>query len=150
MKIRLIEPDAPSMHLWSKSYFVRLGLPIIGAALTQAGHDVRIYNPQLAPIDWDDVYTSELVGLSSTTSTSPAAYEIADALRRRRIPVIIGGSHVTFMAEEALAHADFVARVPISFARQHAVSPAACADLDGVLCDPRYAAAVQHAVLRRL
>ena len=110
MKIRLIEPDAPSMHLWSKSYFVRLGLPIIGAALTQAGHDVRIYNPQLAPIDWDDVYTSELVGLSSTTSTSPAAYEIADALRRRRIPVIIGGSHVTFMAEEALAHADFVAR----------------------------------------
>jgi anaerobic magnesium-protoporphyrin IX monomethyl ester cyclase len=110
MKIRLIEPDAPSMHLWSKSYFVRLGLPIIGAALTRAGHDVRIYNPQLAPIDWDDVYTSELVGLSSTTSTSPAAYEIADELRRRRIPVIIGGSHVTFMADEALAHADFVAR----------------------------------------
>ena len=110
MKIRLIEPDAPSMHLWTKSYFVRLGLPIIGAALTRAGHDVRIYSPQLAPIDWDDVYTSELVGLSSTTSTSPAAYEIADELRRRHIPVIIGGSHVTFMADEALAHADFVAR----------------------------------------
>ena len=110
MKIRLIEPDAPSMHLWSKSYFVRLGLPMIGAALTQAGHDVRIYNPQLAPIDWDDVFTSELVGLSCTTSTAPAAYEIGDELRRRRIPVIIGGSHVTFMAEEALAHADFVAR----------------------------------------
>jgi anaerobic magnesium-protoporphyrin IX monomethyl ester cyclase len=110
VKIRLIEPDAPSMHLWSKSYFVRLGLPIIGAALKQAGHDVVIYNEQLAPVDWDDVFTSELVGLSSTTSTAPSAYRIADELRRRRIPVIIGGSHVTFMADEALAHADFVAR----------------------------------------
>ena len=110
MKIRLIEPDAPSMHLWSHSYFVRLGLPMIGARLKQLGHDVRIYNPQLAPIDWDDVHTAELVGLSSTTSTTPATYAIADGLRRRRIPVIVGGSHVTFMADEALEHVDYVAR----------------------------------------
>jgi anaerobic magnesium-protoporphyrin IX monomethyl ester cyclase len=110
MKIRLIEPNAPSMHLWSHSYFVRLGLPMIGAALVQAGHDVRIYNEQLAPVDWDDVHTAELVGLSSTTSTIPASYRIADELRARGIPVIIGGSHVTFMAEEALEHVDYVAR----------------------------------------
>jgi hypothetical protein len=110
MKIRLIEPDAPSMHMWSHSYFVRLGLPMIGATLKQQGHDVRIYNPQLAPIDWDDVFTAQLVGLSSTTSTTPATYAIADGLRRRRIPVVVGGSHVTFMADEALEHADFVAR----------------------------------------
>ena len=110
MKIRLIEPDAPSMHQWSHSSFVRLGLPMIGAALKQQGHDVRIYCPQLAPVDWDDVYSAELVGLSSTTSTTPATYDIADDLRHRRIPVIIGGSHVTFMADEALEHADYVAR----------------------------------------
>ena len=110
MKIRLIEPGAPSMHQWSHSSFVRLGLPMIGAALKQQGHDVRIYCPQLAPVDWDDVYSAELVGLSSTTSTTPATYDIADDLRRRRIPVIIGGSHVTFMADEALEHADYVAR----------------------------------------
>ena len=110
MKIRLIEPISPSRHLWSKSYFVRLGLPMIGAALVEAGHDVRIFNPQLAPIDWADVYSSDLVGLSSTTSTIVEAYRIGDDLRRRGIPVIIGGSHVTFMADEALEHADYVAR----------------------------------------
>jgi len=110
MIIRLIEPSAPSMHVWSHSYFVRLGLPMIGAALKERGHDVRIYNPQLAPIDWDDVYRAELVGLSSTTSTIPATYGIADDLRARGIPVIIGGSHVTFMVDEALEHADYVAR----------------------------------------
>ena len=110
MKIRLIEPISPSRHLWSKSYFVRLGLPMIGAALVEAGHDVRIFNPQLAPIDWDDVYSSDLVGISSTTSTIIEAYRICDDLRGRGIPVIIGGSHVTFMADEALQHADYVAR----------------------------------------
>ena len=110
MKIRLIEPISPSRHLWSKSYFVRLGLPMIGAALVEAGHDVRIFNPQLAPIDWSDVYSSDLVGISSTTSTIIEAYRIGDDLRRRGIPVIIGGSHVTFMADEALEHADYVAR----------------------------------------
>ncbi len=110
MKIRLIEPNSPSMHLWSMSYFVRLGLPMIGAALKARGHDVRIYHPQLAPIDWDDVFDAELVGLSSTTSTTPETYRIADGLRARGIPVIIGGSHVTFMADEGLQHADFIAR----------------------------------------
>jgi radical SAM superfamily enzyme YgiQ (UPF0313 family) len=83
---------------------------MIGAVLRERGHDVRIYNPQLAPIDWADVHGADLVGLSSTTSTIPAAYAIADDLRARRIPVVIGGSHVTFMADEALEHADFVAR----------------------------------------
>jgi anaerobic magnesium-protoporphyrin IX monomethyl ester cyclase len=110
MKIRLIEPNSPSRHLWSKSYFVRLGLPMIGAALVKAGHDVRIFNPQMAPIDWPDVYSADLVGISSTTSTIPESYRIADDLRRRGIPVVIGGSHVTFMADEALRHADYVAR----------------------------------------
>ncbi len=110
MKIRLIEPISPSRHLWSKSYFVRLGLPMIGAALVEAGHDVRIFNPQLSPIDWADVYSSDLVGLSSTTSTIVEAYRIGDDLRRRGIPVIVGGSHVTFMEDEALQHADYVAR----------------------------------------
>jgi anaerobic magnesium-protoporphyrin IX monomethyl ester cyclase len=110
MKIRLIEPEPPGMHVWAKVLLPRLGLPIIAAALKAAGHDVLIYSPQMAPIDWDDVYSAELVGLSSTTSTATTAYEFADTLRARGIPVIIGGSHVTFMADEALEHADYVAR----------------------------------------
>ncbi len=110
MKIRLIEPEPPGMHVWAKVLLPRLGLPIIGAALKAAGHDVLIYSPQMAPVDWDDVYSSDLVGLSSTTSTATAAYDMADEARARGIPVVIGGSHVTFMADEALEHADYVAR----------------------------------------
>ena len=110
MKIRLIEPGPPGAHVWAKTRIPRLGLPIIAAALAAQGYDVCIYSPQLAPIDWDDVSCSELVGLSTTTSTAVAAYEIADRLRAQGIPVVIGGSHVTFMADEALEHVDYVAR----------------------------------------
>jgi radical SAM superfamily enzyme YgiQ (UPF0313 family) len=98
------------MHLWSYTAYPRLGLPMIGAALKAAGHDVRIYAPKTAPIDWDDVHGADVVGISTTTSTAPAAYAMGDDLRSRCVPVVMGGSHVTFMADEALDHADYVAR----------------------------------------
>ena len=110
LKIRLIEPAPAHLHMWSYTFLPRLGLPLIGAGLKAAGHDVVIYCPQFSPIDWDDVLSADLVGISTTTSTAPAAYEIAARARARGVPTIVGGSHVTFMADEALAHADYVAR----------------------------------------
>jgi len=110
MKIRLIEPEPPGMHVYAKVLLPRLGLPIIAATLKAHGHDVLVYNAQMAPIDWADVNSADLVGLSSTTSTTSTAYEYADGLRARNVPVVIGGSHVTFMADEALQHVDYVAR----------------------------------------
>ena len=76
MKIRMIEPEPPDMNVFSMIQLPRLGLPMIGAALTRAGHDVRIYCACVAPIDWDDVAAADLVGISTTTSTAPAAYEL--------------------------------------------------------------------------
>ena len=73
-----VEPGPPGAHVWAKTRIPRLGLPIIAAQLAAQGHEVCIYSPQLAPIDWDDVSCSELVGLSTTTSTALAAYEMAD------------------------------------------------------------------------
>jgi radical SAM superfamily enzyme YgiQ (UPF0313 family) len=98
------------MHVYSKVHLPRLGLPIIGATLTTQGHDVVIYVADLSPIDWDDVYSADIVGFSTTTSTVTQAYDYADDLRGRGIPTIIGGPHVTFMADEGLKHADYVAR----------------------------------------
>jgi radical SAM superfamily enzyme YgiQ (UPF0313 family) len=88
----------------------RLGLPTIGAFLKQHGHDVVIYADDLSEVNWEDVLSADIVGISSTTSTITAAYTMADRIRAHNIPVIIGGPHVTFMIEEALGHADYVAR----------------------------------------
>ena len=110
LKIRLIEPAPPSVNILSYGFYPRLGLPLIGAALKAAGHDVLIYCPQAAPIDRDDVASADLVGISTTTSTAPAAYALADELRAAGLRVIIGGPHPTFVPDDALPHADFVAR----------------------------------------
>ena len=87
---RTSSQDRPAHTLWAKTRIPRLGLPIIAAQLAAQGHEVCIYSPQLAPIDWDDVSCSELVGLSTTTSTALAAYEMADQLRAQGVPVVAG------------------------------------------------------------
>jgi len=110
VKVRLIEPAPRGMNTFSMILLPRLGLPIIGAALKQHGHDVKIYAPQMAPVDWPDVYDADLVGITTTTSTVTDAYRYADDVRSRGVPVVMGGSHVTFMADEALGHADYVGR----------------------------------------
>jgi len=108
MNIRLIEPKAPGINVFDQALLPRLGLPLIGRVLRDAGHDVRIYVETLAPIDWADVARADLVGFSATTATVPTAYEMAGRVRKLGIPTVIGGSHVTFLPDEALDHCDLV------------------------------------------
>ncbi len=110
MKIRLIEPRPAGLSMFDSALLPRLGLPLIGRVLTREGHDVRIYVENLAPIDWGDVLSADLVGFSATSATAPVAYALAASLRRAAIPTVIGGVHVTFLADEALDHCDYVVR----------------------------------------
>jgi len=109
-KITLIEPQPPGYHVYSRFALPRLGLPILGAMLKRRGIDVSIYCQDFYPLDFDDILSSDLVGISTTTSTAPEGYRIAERVREAGIPVVLGGSHVTFMPEEALEHADYCVR----------------------------------------
>jgi radical SAM superfamily enzyme YgiQ (UPF0313 family) len=53
---------------------------------------------------------ADLVGISCLTGTCHRAYELADRFRRRGIPVVLGGVHVTLCPEEARMHADAMIR----------------------------------------
>ncbi len=110
MNVRLIEPKAPGLNVFDQALLPRLGLPLLGRILSDAGHNVRIYVESLAPIDWSDVARADLIGFSATTATVPAAYQMAERCRRLGIPTVMGGSHVTFLADEALEHCDLVVR----------------------------------------
>ena len=110
MKIRLIEPKALGLNVFDRALLPRLGLPLIGRVLADHGHDVRIYVETLAPVDWEDVTGADLVGFSTTTATTPVAHRMADRVRDLGIPTVIGGPHVTFLADEGLEHCDFVVR----------------------------------------
>lgn len=50
----------------------------------------------------------DLVAISCLTGTSLRAYEIADHYRKLKIPVILGGVHVTLLPDEAKLHADAI------------------------------------------
>jgi radical SAM superfamily enzyme YgiQ (UPF0313 family) len=109
-KIIFIEPEAPNLHIFSRFPLPRLGPIILGTMMKNRGWEVEIFVEQLRKIDFEVIQSADLVGLSTITSTAPRAYAIADRIRNRGIPVVMGGPHVTFMAEEALEHADFVIR----------------------------------------
>lgn len=110
MKITLIEPSAPDYHIFSMFRMPRLGLPILGTILKEKGHQVNIYIEDLTPLDYEEIFSSDLVGISSITSTAPRAYSIAEQIRKKSIPVVMGGTHATFLPEEALKYVDYVVR----------------------------------------
>lgn len=116
-KIIGIEPAPPGFHVFSAFKLPRLGLPILGTMLRDKGYQVRLYCPDIAPIDWAELLTADAVMISTITSTTPAAYRIAREIKEKTrvmgkdIPVVMGGAHVTFMPEEALDnYVDFVVR----------------------------------------
>ncbi len=109
-KLVLIETKPPDKHVYSKLKLPRLGAVLLGTIARDYGWDVRVYVEELAEVDYEEVLTADLVGISSTTSTALRSYAIADAVRTFDIPVVMGGPHVTFLVEEALQHCDYVVR----------------------------------------
>ena len=111
MKISLIEPKSADYHVYSALAIPRLGLPQLGSVLQQQGHQVKIYCEDLegfTPAKAREVLSSDLVGISLTSSTAPRGYTMARLLRVKGVPVVFGGVHVTFMPEEALRYGDYV------------------------------------------
>jgi radical SAM superfamily enzyme YgiQ (UPF0313 family) len=109
-KIVLIEPKAPNLHIFSLYPLPRLGCLILGTMMKQRGWKVEVFVEEVRKVDFRAVQSADLVGISTITSTAPRAYALADKIRDMGIPVILGGPHVTFLAEEALDHAEFVIR----------------------------------------
>jgi len=76
------------------------------AAVTPPDVEVGLADENIEVIDFNK--PADLVGITVMTSTAPRAYEIADEFRKKEIPVVLGGPHVSFMREEAIQHADSV------------------------------------------
>lgn len=101
MKIFLIEPKSPNYHIYSRFKLPRLGLVMLGTILKEQGHEVKLYLEEVADININEVLDSELVGISTTSSTAPRAYELGNQIAAHGIPVVYGGPHVTFLPNEA-------------------------------------------------
>ena len=74
-----------------------------------------------------------LVAITSLSAQIYDAYKIADAYRAKKIPVIMGGLHVTSVPEEALQHCSSVV-----VGEGEALWPSALADFERGSLQPRY------------
>ena len=112
MKISLIEPKTPFFNFYSPVIHVLplMGPLYLGTILKNNGHDVTIYNENMTDIDLNRIKESDVLGLSMMTSTAPRGYEIARKYKELNPKgrVLIGGSHATFLPEEAAEYADHV------------------------------------------
>ncbi|HEJ83237.1 MAG TPA: radical SAM protein, partial [Desulfobacteraceae bacterium] len=95
---------------FSKFPIPRLGTVLLSTILRERGYKVKTFIEDLAVPDWSFIESSDIVCISTTTSTAIKAYKMGQRLRALHIPVIMGGAHPTFLPDEALEYADFVIR----------------------------------------
>ncbi len=110
LKVTLIEPKPPERHTFDAARLPRLGLVNMATELRHRGYEANVWCQAWSMPSLTDLLSTDLVGISTTTSTAPEAYRLADMMRRHGIPVVLGGPHVTFLPDEGLEHADFVIR----------------------------------------
>lgn len=72
--------------------------------LTPQNIETRFYDDRLEKIPYDEATDAVLIPVE--TYTAKRAYQIASEYRKRNIPVIMGGFHVTLVPEEASRYAD--------------------------------------------
>ena len=103
VKIELIVPAVEE-----NARIPNLAFPIL-AALSPTDVQISFTDDLLTPIDLEkDLKEVDLVGITVLTKTALRAYEIADAYRKKGVPVVLGGIHPTALPEEAKEHADSV------------------------------------------
>ncbi|MBM4331848.1 MAG: B12-binding domain-containing radical SAM protein [Deltaproteobacteria bacterium] len=107
MKIKIICPRWPEGSIWRHFIFrfPYLSLTTL-AALTPEDVEVTIEDENVQEINYQD--QPDLVAVSIITPLANRGYAIADQFRKLSIPVVMGGVHATWMAEEAGQHADAV------------------------------------------
>lgn len=113
MRIALVNPVERRSQGYHRigTYMPQLGLQVL-ARLVPSEHSVDIIDEVFGTEQTADLLRPErydLVGLTSYTSSSARAYELASLCRQRGITCIMGGPHASACPEEAERYFDSVA-----------------------------------------
>ena len=114
--IRAHDPDLLALGLTLPGFVNRskaiAALPSLGllylAACTPDGHELHYFEAEADGSEPAEVYTCDLVAISTFSAQVFEAYAIARRLRAAGVRVAMGGLHVTVLPEEAAAVADYV------------------------------------------
>jgi radical SAM superfamily enzyme YgiQ (UPF0313 family) len=102
VKLSLVRPNLGDYR--STDAMPPLAMGILAAR--SHGCSVTLHDERAEPLPVDD--RPDLAALSIETFTAHRGYAIADAYRRRGVPVVLGGYHPSLLPDEAARHADAV------------------------------------------
>lgn len=110
-KVTLLKAEPKRTNVYSAFAYPGLALPLLGTVLKEKGYDVKLYVEAVRKWDWERILESDLIGITVNSAEVKECYALADEIRAKtRVPIVMGGYHVTYMAEEALDHCDYVVR----------------------------------------
>jgi radical SAM superfamily enzyme YgiQ (UPF0313 family) len=112
LRIALISPKGPLYRhrggIFGQSLrYMPLTLPTL-AALVPPELNAEVVCIDEGIADVDPNLQADLIGMTVITGTAPRAYALAAGFRRRGIPVVLGGPHITLIPDEAQEHADSI------------------------------------------
>ncbi len=116
MKIMLLYPRWTGEYglfavFANKSGVYPPNLVYLAAIAEKSGHEVRIIDGQVENLPLDELveraleFSPDIIGLTSATPFAHIVYELAEKLKQRisDVPILIGGSHITILKEEAFS-----------------------------------------------
>jgi radical SAM superfamily enzyme YgiQ (UPF0313 family) len=106
LRLLLINPKSKYKGLgdYGTTSYPLLNLPYV-AALTPDHYQIVVIDENIKPFEFQE---ADIVGITAFTSTVNRAYEIAQIYRKKGIPTVMGGIHVSMLPEEALNYCDAV------------------------------------------
>jgi len=105
-RLLLINPSGSHKGLGniSATAWPPLNLPYL-AAVTPHQYQIEVIDENIEPFVYRE---ADIVGITAFTSTVCRGYQIAQIYRKRGIPTVMGGIHVSMMPQEALRFCDAV------------------------------------------
>lgn len=106
LRILFITPKGKKEEDTSQKALFSMAIGVL-VSMTPPQHEIELADELFGdPINYDGAY--DMVGITTRTMNVNRAYEIADEFRRRGTTVVLGGVHVSFNYDEAIAHADCI------------------------------------------
>jgi radical SAM superfamily enzyme YgiQ (UPF0313 family) len=112
LRVVLISPKGPLYRhrggLFGQTLrYMPLTFPTLAALIPKdVPVDLTCVDEGIGDVDLD--LEADLIGMTVITGTSMRAYELSAHFRRRGIPVVLGGPHITLAPEDAAPHADSI------------------------------------------
>ena len=112
LRIVLISPKGPLYRrrggLFSQTLrYMPLTFPTLAALIPEEiNAEVVCIDEGISEVDLH--VKADLVGMTVITGTAPRAYALSQHFRQRKIPVVLGGPHVTLVPDDAQPHADSI------------------------------------------